>query len=249
MPSPRLSAFHSFPRKLSAMVDSRWIVPVLAVKGLFGTTFDTLRGVWLFRSAGVTLRNVHIRGCNGSAVNVTAGDYLTPAVLRNVTFSDNKGTDGAVVHMGEGAKLILDNCTLVNNNATGSLIYGGADSELELRNSNVVNNFGSAVKFSGRFVNISSVNFTKNTAPMGAGVVLEHMKGRGVVVSASIRKSSFTGNKVSVRVELSETGELTYVVGQGSVVGQSRAGPRDQRVGSCMDETLQTGWQALQCKL
>jgi hypothetical protein len=130
-------------------------------------------------------------------VVVVEGDYPTPAVLRNVTLSDNSGTHGAAILVETGAKLLLDNSIVGKNNATYSVIEARPGTELELRNTRILDNMGSAVNFTGRKLAITGASFTSNTAPFGAGVLLGHTKGRGDVARAVIRNSTFTKNKVS----------------------------------------------------
>lgn len=165
------------------------------------------------RSSGAVVEGLKITGCNGSGIAVQAyskGSYQSTAILRNLQFENNTGTEGAAVHVGPDAAVKLEECMVSSNNATDSIIHAEAGAKVELVNTNVTNNTGSGVASAGSTLNISGCQFSHNTAiPPGAkgssgsssalssGAAVRMTCARPVYAScqASITNSTFTENR------------------------------------------------------
>jgi predicted outer membrane repeat protein len=148
------------------------------------------------------LENVRISGCNGSAINITidaTGAYTTPAVLRNVHITGNRGQKGAAISLGPYTSVIIESSSITGNNATGSVISADAGSILQLINTTVSGNNGTGVMFTGSNLTILDSSLSGNSAVNGSAVSIGCPVVQGDIDGCQsqtvIKNTKFEGNR------------------------------------------------------
>lgn len=119
------------------------------------------------RAGGAELSNIGISGCDGTAVDIqidATGAYKDPAVLTNITLTQNTGFMGSAVYMGPSAAAKLQGVVISGNTAPQGVVFAAERAGLHLVNCSISGNNGSAVVFAGSSLKVVGSNFTNNTA-------------------------------------------------------------------------------------
>jgi hypothetical protein len=150
------------------------------------------------RSGGSLLEDVHISGCNGSAIRIAldaTGAYSSPAILQGVTLTANTGTSGAAVLVEDAASVQLDGCRISGNKGADSIIKAGQLSSVTITNCFLTDNVGTAVAFSGENMAIEQSQFVNNSVTgkgSGGAVRVQPDPGTAVLRSNAVIKINNT---------------------------------------------------------
>ena len=135
-------------------------------------------------------------GKNGARIFYVGSDVKT-LTLKNIIFKNGKvnGAGGAILN--DGAKLIIDNCSFINNRITGTT--GGAIASNNVNNIKITNSVfsknyatgvGGAISITGNNAVISNCVFTNNEArdSLGGAILI-------LGNSATLTNNTFSNNK------------------------------------------------------
>jgi hypothetical protein len=123
----------------------------------------------------VAVENFVVRGCNGTAVDVTfpgtaasTPDKLAGKAgvkLRNLAFVAN---NGIALLIGQNVTTNMRRCVFRNNTAPGNVVRANRGSRLEVEECSFIANAGTALVFNGSNLTISNSSFVNNSASIPA---------------------------------------------------------------------------------
>ena len=152
-------------------------------------------------SPGVTLQDMVISNCNGSAIKISSTQPGgAPVRLSRVTLVNNHGRQGVAVSVQQGASLLMQDCLIANNSVTGaagSVVAAASGTIVKLTRSIFDGNRATGVWTLGSNLTIDNCVFTDNTAPAGGGALhAESPTGGGAVTPCwvTVNSSSFSRN-------------------------------------------------------
>ena len=166
--------------------------------------------------SSATLENIFIHSVNLKCTAIQlcgfVVDYSSTAQIQNLIYEKNKRSP---ILVQRGSNLLMENCTILDNDVRSGVIYGASDSVVDITNCRIENNTAHA--------ELGIVYVRWDSAVMVSGSTFSGNHGSGVVVEVSstldISNSTFTNNRataggsVSVRLDSNLTISLSIFDG------------------------------------
>ena len=152
----------------------------------------------------VTIKNGTVTGGEDSGIRIEGSEQVSPTVtLKDLTITDNTGTDGGGVHI-ESSNVTIDGCTITENEATGNGggVYVTDNSTVTVVGGEISSNTSTGVEQTisgggGLYTNNSTVTLDKVTITGNKAITDPRNDGGGILAAGSdltITGSTITEN-------------------------------------------------------